>query len=99
MYCPSCSAPTVVSDQIANKSLVQLNDSVLGEYREKSSLRSASQARHQDSVTGEHKQIWGAQKVYEVTWRTERAPRPSTSRTQRARGTRSSRTEPIRIHR
>ena len=38
-------------------------------------------------------------KIFEVTWRTERAPRPSTSRTQRARGTRSSRTEPIRIHR
>ena len=33
----------------------------------------------------------------EVTWRTERAPRPSTSRTQRARRSRSWRTEPITI--
>ena len=42
---------TVVCDQIANKSLVLLNASILGEYREKPSLRSASHARHQDSVT------------------------------------------------
>ena len=55
IYCPSCSARTtytVVCDQIANKSFVLLNASVLGEYREKTSLRSASQAQRQDSVTG-----------------------------------------------
>ena len=60
MYCPSCWARTVVYDQIANKSFVLQNASILGEYREKSSLRSASQARRQDSETGGgHKQIRG----------------------------------------
>ena len=59
-----CAKDTVVCDQIANKSFVQLNASILGEYREKPSLRSASHARHQDSVTGGeggggHKQIFG----------------------------------------
>ena len=51
IYCPSCSARTVVCDQIANKSFVLLNASILGEYRKKSSLRSASQSQRQDSVT------------------------------------------------
>ena len=52
MYCPSCSARTVVCDQIANNSFVLLNANILCEYRMKSSLRSASQARRQDNVTG-----------------------------------------------
>ena len=43
---------TVVCDQIANRSFVLLNASILGKYREKSSLRSASQARRQDSAIG-----------------------------------------------
>ena len=55
----NCAKHTVVCDQIANKSFVLLNASILREYREKPSLRSASHARHQDSVTGGHKQILG----------------------------------------
>ena len=43
---------TVVCDQIANKSFVLLNASIMGKYREKPSLRSASHARRQDSVIG-----------------------------------------------
>ena len=43
---------TVVCDQIAKKSFVLRNASILGDYREKPSLRSVSQARRQDSVTG-----------------------------------------------
>ena len=42
----------MVCDQIANKSFVLLNASNLGEYREKRSLRFASHARRQNSVTG-----------------------------------------------
>ena len=44
-------------------------------------------------ITECHLKILGlkSEKLNEVTWRTERAPRPSTSRTQRARGSRSSR--------
>ena len=55
----------VVCDQIANKSFVLLNASILGEYREKPSLRSASHTGRQDSVNwgwGGHKQIWGSKK-------------------------------------
>ena len=37
-----CPKYTEVCDQIANKSFVQLNASILGEYCEKPSLRSAS---------------------------------------------------------
>ena len=48
-----CAKYTVVCDQIANKSFFLLNASILGKYREKPSLRSASHARRQDSVTGE----------------------------------------------
>ena len=43
---------TVICDQIRNKSFVLLNTSIMGEYRKNPSLRSASQARRQDSVTG-----------------------------------------------
>ena len=67
MYLLSCLQSTnytVICDQIANKSYVIINSSILREYREKPSLRSASHDRRQNSVTGGgHKQIWGAQKV------------------------------------
>ena len=55
----------VVCDLIANISFVLLDGSILGKYREKPFLRSASHAGHQDSVTGGggHKKFWGAQKV------------------------------------
>ena len=55
---------TVVCDRIANKSFVLLNANILGEYRKKPSLRSASQARFQDSVTGGHKQVLEGHKIY-----------------------------------
>ena len=54
-----CAKYIVVCDQIANKSFVLLNASILGEYREKSSLRSASHAGRQDSVTGGAKTNFG----------------------------------------
>ena len=57
-----CAKYTVVCDQIANKSFVLLDASILGEYREKPSVRSASHARLQNSVTAGHKQIWGGTK-------------------------------------
>ena len=47
-----CTKYTVVCDQIANKSFVLLNASILREYRKKPSLQSASHVRRQDSVTG-----------------------------------------------
>ena len=47
-----CVKYTMDCDQIANKLFVLLNASILGEYHKKPSLRSASQARRQDSVTG-----------------------------------------------
>ena len=47
-----CAKYTLVCDQIGNKSFVLVNASILGEYREKPSLRSASQAGRQDRVTG-----------------------------------------------
>ena len=56
---------TVVCDQIANKSFVLLNASILGEYRKKPSLQSASHARRQERVTGGgggHKQTLGGHK-------------------------------------
>ena len=56
-----CAKYTVVCDQIANKSFVPFNASILGEYREKPSLRSASHARRQDGLTGGHKQILGGE--------------------------------------
>ena len=58
-----CAKYTVVYNQIANESFVLLNASILGEYREIPSLRSASHAQRQDSVIGGHKQIfWGGTK-------------------------------------
>ena len=53
-----CTKYTVICDQIGNKSFVVPNASILEEYRKNPSLRSASQARRQDSVTEGHKQIW-----------------------------------------
>ena len=47
-----CAKYTVVCDQIANKSFVRLNANIFGKYREKPSLRFASHALRQDSVTG-----------------------------------------------
>ena len=47
-----CGKYTVVGDHIANKSFLQLNASISGEYREKPSLWSASHAQRQDSATG-----------------------------------------------
>ena len=56
---------TLVCDQIDNKSFVLLNASILGKYRKKPSLRSASQIRRQDSVTGGHEQSLGrGHKIY-----------------------------------
>ena len=48
-----CTNYTVVCNQIANKSFVLLNASIVGEYCEKPSLRSASKAWRQDGVIGE----------------------------------------------
>ena len=65
-----CSNYIVVCDQIANKSFVQLNASILGEYREKPSLQSASHAGRQDSVSGGeggHKQIFGGHKRFNTS--------------------------------
>ena len=47
-----CTKCTVVCDQIANQSFVLRKASILGQYRKKFSLRSASHARRQNSVTG-----------------------------------------------
>ena len=57
-----CAKYIVVCDQIANKSFVVLNASILGKYREKPSLRSASHAERQDSVTGGIKKFGGHKK-------------------------------------
>ena len=54
----------MVCDQIANKSFVVLNASILGKYRKKTSLRSASQAQRQNSVTGRHEQVLEGLKIY-----------------------------------
>ena len=55
----------MVCDQIANKSFVLLNASILGKYREKPSLRSASHAWRKESVAGgtQTNFFGGAQKV------------------------------------
>ena len=47
-----CTKYTVVCDQIANQSFVLRKASILGQYRKNFSLRSASHARRQKSVTG-----------------------------------------------
>ena len=57
-----CTNYTVVCDQIANKWFVLLNASILGEYRKKMSLRSASQARRHNSVTGSINKFWRGSK-------------------------------------
>ena len=62
-----CAKYTVVCDQIVNKPFVTLNASILGEYRKKPSLRSASHARRQDSMTGGGEGInkfWGGYKKF-----------------------------------
>ena len=46
-----CAKYIVVCDQIAKKSFVLLDASILEEYREKPSLRSTSHAWRQDSRT------------------------------------------------
>ena len=59
----------VVCDQIANKSFVLLNASILGEYSEKPSLRSASYAWRQDSVTGGGiNKIFGGHKKFNTSY-------------------------------
>ena len=62
LFFSQCTNYTVVCDQIANKSFVLLNASILGEYRKKTSLRSASQARRQNSVTGSINKFWRGSK-------------------------------------
>ena len=57
-----CTNYTVVCDQIAKKSFVVLNASILGKYRKKTSLRSASQVRCQNSVTGSINKFWRGSK-------------------------------------
>ena len=63
-----CAKYTAVCDQIANKSFVSLNAGILGEYCEKTSLRSASHARRQNSVTmGGINKFGGGHKKFNIS--------------------------------